>query len=212
MRRFLTRCGVATLLACLGTAVVCAAPQSVYGPSTPGDAAFVRILNLLPDGLRLTLGAAKIGPLQQGAISSYYAILPDIYTVRAGGAEQEVVPQSGTYLTVACSSTGITVFTDPPHTNPAKAQLFFYNMTPAAPLDLRTADGKTTVIAGVKTGESAQVVVNAVTVSLAVFKGPALVKSVGSLTLQRGASYSVFLMGDAASPSVLSAKADVKVP
>jgi hypothetical protein len=67
------------------------------------------------------------------------------------------------------------------------------------------------VIAGVKNGESGQVVVNAVTASLAVYNGTALVKAVGSLALQRGSSYSVFAMGDAGRVALLATKADVKV-
>jgi alginate O-acetyltransferase complex protein AlgF len=188
-----------------------AAPQSVYGPSAPGDSAFVRLLNLLPDALRVSLGATRIGPVGSAAISAYEPVVPDIYVVRAGGEEREVVPKSGTYLTIACTSKGIILFDDPPHTNPARAQVFLYNLTSIASLDLKTADGKTAVVAGVKEGESGQVVVNAVTVSLAVYNGAALVKAVGSLALQRGSSYSVFAMGDAARVSLLAAKADVKV-
>jgi alginate O-acetyltransferase complex protein AlgF len=185
--------------------------QSVYGPSAPGDSAFVRVLSLLPDPVRVSLGATRIGPVTVSTVSSYRPVVPDIYLVRAGGKELEVVPTSGAWLTIACTPRGIILFEDPPHTDPARAQVFLYNLTSLPSLDLRTADGKTTVLAGVKTGASAQVVVNALTVSLALYNGGTLVKQVGTLALQRGSSFSVFALGQGAPVSVLTVKADVKV-
>ena len=185
--------------------------QSVYGPSTPGDSAFVRVLSLLPDPVRISLGATRIGPVAASSISSYQPVVPDIYVVRAGGRELEVVPKSGTWLTIACTPKGILLFSDPPHTDPARAQVFLYNLTTLPSLDLRTADGKTTVLAGVKSGASAQVVVNAISVSLALYNGSTLVTQVGSLALQRGSSFSVFALGQGTPVSVLTVKADVKV-
>lgn len=185
--------------------------QSVYGPSAPGDSAFVRVLSLLPDPVRVSLGATRIGPLAASTISPYRPVVPDIYLVRAGGKELEVVPKSGMWLTIACTPKGIILFDDPPHTDLARAQVFLYNLTSLPSLDLRTADGKTTVLAGVKSGASAQVVVNALTVSLALYSGTALVKQVGTLALQRGSSFSVFALGQGTSVSVLTVKADVKV-
>ncbi len=187
-----------------------AGPQSVYGPSTPGDSAFARVINLLPDPVRVSLGATRIGPVNRGAVSSYYAVVPDIYTVRVGGEELEVVPQSGTWTTIACTPGGLVAFDDPPHTDPARAQLFLYNLTTAARLDLKTADGRTTVIGGVKSGASAQVVVNAVTVALAVFNGTTALKLPNALALTRGSSYSVFALADGDDISVLAVKAVVK--
>jgi alginate O-acetyltransferase complex protein AlgF len=184
--------------------------QSVYGPSTPGDSAFVRVLSLLPDPVRVSLGATRIGPVASSAVSSYQPVVPDIYLVRAGGKELEVVPKSGAWLTIACTPKGIILFTDPPHTDPARAQVFLYNLTGFPALDLRTADGKTTLLAGVKSGASAQVVVNALSVSLALYNGSTLVKQVGTLALQRGSSFSVFALGQGAPVSVLTVKADVK--
>ncbi len=191
--------------------VLAAGPQSVYGPSAPGDSAFVRVLSILPDPVRVSLGATRIGPVASSTVSSYRPVVPDIYVVRAGGKELEVVPKSGTYITIACTPKGILLFEDPPHTDPARAQLFLYNLTPIPRIDLKSADGKTSVLPGVKSGESAQVIVNAVSVTLALFDGTALVKPVGTLPLQRGASFSVFAFGETASVSVLAVKADVKV-
>jgi alginate O-acetyltransferase complex protein AlgF len=191
--------------------VLAAGPQSVYGPSAPGDAAFVRVLNLLPDPAKVSLGATRIGPVAHAVVSSYYSVVPDIYEVRVGGQSLEVVPRSGGWTTVVCTATGILALDDPPHTDAARAQLFLYNLTALPVLDLKTADGKTSVIAGVKTGTAGVVVVNAVTASLAVFNGSASVRAVGALTLARGSSWSIFALPAGAGVTLLAVKADVKV-
>jgi alginate O-acetyltransferase complex protein AlgF len=186
-------------------------PRSVYGPSAPGDSAFVRVVNLLPDPVRVSLGATRIGPVTVSTVSSYEPVVPDVYQVRAGGNEREVVPQSGAWLTIACTRQGIVLFTDPPHTDPARAQVFLYNLSSLPSLDLKTADGKTAVIGGVAKEASAQVVVNAVTVTLAVFSGATRVGDAGKLPLARGSSYSVFAVDTGKGVQVLTVKADVKV-
>ncbi len=186
-------------------------PRSVYGPSTPGDSAFVRVISLLPDPVRISLGATRIGPVAPRTVSDYRPVVPDIYLVRAGGQALEVVPKSGTWITLACTPKGIIAFEDPPHTDPARAQLFLYNLSSIASVDLKSADGKTTVLAGVKSGSSAQVVVNAVTVSFALFDRGALVKPIGALRLERGSSFSVFALDEGRGVTVLTVKAAVKV-
>ncbi len=186
-------------------------PRSVYGPSTPGDSAFVRVISLLTDAVRVSLGATRIGPVAPRTVSDYRPVAPDIYLVRAGGQELEVVPKSGAWITLACTPRGIIAFDDPPHTDPARAQLFLYNLSSVARLDLKSSDGRTTVLAGVKSGSSAQVVVNAVSVSFALFSGDTLVKQVGTLRLERGSSISVFALDEGRGVSVLTVKASVKV-
>lgn len=186
-------------------------PRSVYGPSAPGDSAFVRVINLLPGPVRISLGATRIGPVAKGEISPYWSVAPDIYLVRAGGRELEVLPKSGTYLTLACTPAAIVLFADPAHTDPARAQLFLYNLTSLPRISLKSADGKTTVIGGVDSGHSGLVVVNAVSVALAVYDGTSLVKTLGTLELARGASFSVFATGDRGAVSLQAVKAEVKV-
>lgn len=208
MRRL---CGALLLAAVFIPRIDAEGPRSVYGPSAPGDSAFVRVINLLPAPVRLSLGATRIGPVANGTVSPYWAVTPDIYLVRAGGQELEVVPKSGAYITLACTPGKILLFTDPPHTDPARAQLFLYNLTSIPRIALKSADGKTQVIADVESGRFALVVVNAVSVPLAVFEGTSLVKALGTLHLARGASFSVFATGERGAVSLLAVKAEVKV-
>ncbi len=203
---------LAVLLSVSFTAGISAqGPRSVYGPSAPGDSAFVRVINLLPGPVRISLGATRIGPVAHGAVSPYRPVVPDVYLVRAQGQEREIVPKSGVYVTLACTNDGILLFDDPPHTDPARAQLFLYNFTSIPRISLKSADGKTQVIADVESGHAGHIVVNAVSVALAVFDGAALVKPLDTLALKRGSSFSVFALTEGGSVSLLVVKASVEV-
>jgi len=192
---------------------VCAGTRSVYGPEVPGDAAFVRILNAVPgpSPLEPELGATVFDPLAYAEVSPYRAVTPDIYLFSASGEELEIIPMSGRYYTVAVLPGAIVVLEDPAHTDPARVQLFLYNFSSLSRIDLATADGKTSVIAGVRSRSSGLAVVNAVAASLAVMSGGLRVKAIGDLGLARGSSFSVFVLGGESTRVVFTAKARVQV-
>lgn len=192
---------------------VFAGTRSVYGPEVPGDAALVRIVNAVPGSspLQAELGATSFDPLPYAQISPYRTVTPDIYLFSAAGVEQEIIPLSGRYYTVAVLPGAIVVLEDPAHTDPARAQLFLYNFSLLSRIDLATADGKTSVIAGVRSRSSGLAVVNAVAAPLAVMSGGSRVKAIGDLGLARGSSFSVFVLGGESTTAVFTAKARVQV-
>jgi len=207
--RFVTALALAILVA----APICAGTRSVYGPEVPGDAAFVRIVNGVPGSTPLAseLGATLFDPLAYAEVSPYRAVTPDIYLFSAAGEEQEIIPLSGRYYTVAVLPGAVVVLEDPAHTDPARAQLFLYNFSSLPSADLATADGKTRVIAAVLPRSSGLAVVNAVAASLAVTSGGARVKLIGDLGLARGSSFSVFVLDGGSAAVVFTAKARVQV-
>jgi len=207
--RFVTALALAILVA----APICAGTRSVYGPEVPGDAAFVRIVNGVPGSTPLAseLGATLFDPLAYAEVSPYRAVTPDIYLFSAAGEEQEIIPLSGRYYTVAVLPGAVVVLEDPAHTDPARAQLFLYNFSSLPSADLATADGKTRVIATVLPRSSGLAVVNAVAASLAVTSGGARVKLIGDQGLARGSSFSVFVLGGGSAAVVFTAKARVQV-
>jgi alginate O-acetyltransferase complex protein AlgF len=207
--RLVTSLALAILVAAPG----CADTRSVYGPEVPGDAAFVRIVNAVPGSsdLETELGATGFDPLSYAEVSPYRAVTPDIYFFSASGQEREIIPMSGRYYTVAVLPDAIVVLDDPAHTDPARAQLFLYNLSSLPRIDLATADGKTRVIADVRSRSSGLAIVNAVAASLAVTSGGARVKLVGDLGLARGSSFSVFVLGAGSATAVFTAKARVQV-
>ena len=205
----------ASLFAILLALSTCAAAESrsVYGPQVPGDTAFVRLVNAIPGKipLEIELGATRYGPLGYAKASPYRPSTPDIYQFEAAGNEGEIVAKSGRYYTIACTPAGISIFEDPAHTDPARAQLFVYNLSVLPRIDLRTADGKSTAIAGVRPGSFGLAVVNAVRVPLAVFSNGTSIAPLGDLGLARGASFSVFVLAADPSPLVFTIKARVAV-
>jgi alginate O-acetyltransferase complex protein AlgF len=205
--------GFAILIALCAAALATAETRSVYGPQAPGDAAFVRLLNAIPGKapLEIELGATAYEALGWAEVSPYRPVTPDIYQLGTAGNEAEIIARSGRYYTVVCTPTAVTVLEDPPHTDPARAQLFLYNLSPLPLIDLRTADGKSTVIAGVRPSSFGLAVVNAVRAPLAVFSGGKPIAGLGDLGLARGSSFSVFVLAADQSPVVFAVRARVAV-
>jgi alginate O-acetyltransferase complex protein AlgF len=187
--------------------------RSVYGPQVPGDTAFVRLVNAIPGKvpLAIELGATRYGPLGWAKTSPYRPVTPDIYQLEAAGNEGEIIAKSGRYYTIVCTPTAVSIYEDPAHTDPARAQLFLYNLSTLPRIDLRTADGKSTVIAGVRPSSFGLAVVNAVRVPLAVFSNGASFAGLGDLGLVRGSSFSVFVLAADPSPLVFTVRARVAV-
>lgn len=208
----------AVLLAAALAAAVAAGPahaagRSVYGPETPGDSAFVRVVHAAPGwpSIEPELGSTRFGALSFGQATAYRPVAPDIYLFTAGSLEQELIPGSGRYYTVAVLPDAVVVLEDPAHTDPARAQVFLYNLSTAARVDLATVDGRTTVVAGVKPRSSGMAVVNAVSARLAVRGGGSPLAVIGDLGLARGSSFSVFVLGSSSSPTVFTLRAAVQV-
>jgi hypothetical protein len=201
---------IVCIAALLAPAAARADTRSVYGPEVPGDSAFARFVNAIPGSTaeEFELGATSFDPLKYAAVSPYKPVTPDIYQISAAGRDMEIIPRSGVYYTIVCSPQAITVLEDPAHVDPARAQVFLYNLSTIAFLDLKTSDGKTGVILGVRPGASGVKVVNAVAVSLAVWNAASRIASVGDPGLTRGSSFSVFAIGGAA-PMVFAVKATV---
>jgi alginate O-acetyltransferase complex protein AlgF len=185
-----------------------AGADTLYGVQAPTDAAFVRVFRAVEAGGALEVGARRFDP-PRGGVTPYRSVLPDIYLLRSGSQELELIPQVRHYYTVALTAAGSIVFEDVEHTDPARAQLVLYNLLPGQKVELKTADGRTPVIAAVGPGEAGRINVNAVPVRLGVFGAAGPLAMLGDPALRRGASYSVFVFPGASGPEVLCAKAEL---
>jgi hypothetical protein len=193
------------LAAGLGTR---AAADSLYGAEAPKDAAFVRLFRATENIEPLELGSKRFDP-PVGGVTPYRPVLPDIYLLPSGGQETELIPRVGHYYTLVAVEQRILVFEDVEHTDPARAQLVLYNLLPAQRVELKTADGKTPVIAGVGPGEAARANVNAIPVKLGVFGSEEPLAAPEDPGLKRGASYSAFVFESGSGPRVVWAKAEL---
>jgi alginate O-acetyltransferase complex protein AlgF len=200
---------IAVTLCLLGVSLCARAPaDSLYGAEAPKDAAFVRFFRAAGGGGPVELGAKRFDPAV-GEVTPYRPVLPDIYLLRSGGQETEIIPKVGHYYTLVVAAEGIRIFEDVEHTDPARAQLVLYNLLPSERVELKTADGRTSVIAGVGPGEAGRVNVNAIPVKLGVFGSAGPLGMLGDPGLQRGASYSAFVFETGSSPRIVWAKAEL---
>lgn len=166
--------------------------RSIYGAGIDGEAALVRLVDAgASAALSVRIGGIVLSTTKTGDSTSYRPVAPDIYMITYAGKRLEFLPETGSWYTIVATSHSLLVFTDEKHLDPARAQLYFYNITQAA-LELRTADGSARVLGPLPPGSSAQVAVNPIAVSLAAYGEGKKAGSDIELRLDRGSSYSVF--------------------
>jgi hypothetical protein len=187
------------------------AQDGLYGSGAPDDAAFVRIIHATEGAgdVSPSIGDAEFGPLAYTDVSPYRPVATGLFTVSLGSEEVELVAKNGVYYTIAVTPSGATLFEDPEHTDPAESQLFLYNLLAEAPARLYAAGRGTEVIAPVQAGASSQVAINPVAVELVVSVNNEDVANVGDPGLERGQSYSVFVIARGSQADALLEQAQV---
>lgn len=171
-------------LSVLSTAT--AQDNGLYDPAPPANSAFVRVLNA-PSA---TLGTRTV-TAAKGAASAYVVIPQGEFEAKLGTAGGKLKVEAGKFYSVVASGNKLVLLTDQAADNRAKAVLALYNLSKSPTVDLKTADGKTTVVKGVKTGESGSRAVNGITVDLAAFSGAKTLGSLKAVKLERGSAYAV---------------------
>lgn len=206
MTRFIS--GILGLL--LAAVPLSAQEGGLYGSKAPEDASFVRILNSDTSTLPpVPVGAVRFTRLDPLEVTPYRVLSPGILIIRARDGEVDIAAGAGEYYTVIVSDDGPRVFQDRRHDDPLRAQLILYNLTGISPVTLKTADGRTDVIAGVQSGESASIAVNPVKTRLALFTGEEELEKVGSIDMDAGQSYGIFVIDRSDALEVLVEKAEV---
>ena len=168
------------------------AQERLYPAAPPPDAALVRVAE--------AGGAWKVAgkevPAPSGA-SPYRVVQAGARTLDPPGpGSQGVTLVAGRFYTAALQADGaIRLFEDPPREDLAKATLRLYNLSAAAAPELRTADGKLTVVGAVAQDAMGSRAVNPVSAALAVYVDGAVIASFPATKLAAGASYSVFVYG-----------------
>ncbi|GAA4002608.1 alginate O-acetyltransferase AlgF [Deinococcus rubellus] len=174
------------LLLLSGTTVL--AQELLYDPAPPANSAFVRVLNA-PSA---TLGDKAV-TADKGAASVYVVIPQGDFTAKIGGTSGKLKVEAGKFYSVVADGTKLNLLTDPSADNRAKALLVIYNLSKIVSIDLKTADGKTAVVSGVKPGESGSRAVNGITVDLAAFSGTKALGTLKGVKLERGSAYALVL-------------------
>lgn len=197
----------------LGIAGASAQSGSLYGAGAPEDAAYVRVFNHRSDGTvsRLWVGATEFRNLTTGVSSAYRPVTPEIHMVYLNDLFEELIAREGVYYTVILQDEGLLIHEDPTHRRADLAQILVYNLDIAEPLALRSADGTTTVVGELRSGESGAVAVNPVAVELTVFLGNGQSVELGDIGLERGQSFAVFVMDDNGRPAARVDRAEILV-
>jgi alginate O-acetyltransferase complex protein AlgF len=177
-------------LPCLFALATAALAQDtgLYDPAPPANSAFVRVLNAPTASL-----ADKTVTAEKNAASSYVVIPQGEFTAKVGATSGKLKVEAGKFYSVIVTGTALKLLIDKAADNRAKALLTVYNLSKVGSVDLKTADGKTSVISGIKPGESGNRAVNGITVDLAAFDKTKLLGSLKGVKLERGNAYALVL-------------------
>ncbi|WP_245557900.1 alginate O-acetyltransferase AlgF [Deinococcus apachensis] len=185
MRRvFLT---VLLSLHILATTTYASAQETgLYDAAPPADSAFVRVIN----APAATLGSKAV-TAQKGTVSSYVIVPQGEFSAKVGATSSKLTVEAGKFYSLALNGGKLVLLADQAAENRAKALLTIYNLSKAPSVDLKTADGKTAVVTGVKPGASGSRAVNGIVVDLAAFDKTKSLGTLKSVKLERGNAYAV---------------------
>ncbi len=175
-----------------------AGEEDLYAPVPPADSAFVRTVNLTADdGLAIQLDGAAFPAGDVASVSNYAVIKQGAKTLTAGDRTQPLTIEAKQYYTIAVPKTGeAKLLKDAPIENPAKAMIYFYNLSDAADAALDAPSHKATIFEKVAAGTNASRDINATTIDLAVKADGAEVTKLEKIELVRQAGVSIFLTGE----------------
>lgn len=183
------------------SSLAAAQDTGLYDPAPPANSAFVRVLN----APAATLGDKTI-TADKGGASAYVVIPQGNLIAKVGALSGKLNVEAGKFYSVVTFGGKLVLLTDQAADNKAKALLTIYNLSKNASVDLKTADGKTTVVSGVKPSESGNRAVNGITVELAAFSGTKTLGALKSIALQRGSAYAIVVTDSGVTMTTSSTK------
>lgn len=192
----------------LSASLAAAQAPSLYGASVEESAVVVRVVNASSAPISFRVGAQTLSAQAFGQASAYKPIAADIYTLSHAGKRWEFLPESSSYYTLVALDDRLLIFKDVRHGDPAKAQLYFYNLCARGGVELKTADGKTRILGPLDAMASAQAAVNALGFKAAAYAGQ-LLGAACELSLKRGESWAFFVADTAAGPKAFTVQASV---
>lgn len=193
LRRFTL--GACALALGLGMIQAQADDGALYGPKAPKGSAFVRAYNAGSAELDVSVGQTQLKQIAPLGSSDFKYLPAGSYQAQVGNAQMPVDLEAEHYYTLV-SQTGDKprLVEEPPFTSRQKALLRVQNLTDST-LSLKTADGKTAVVADVKPDGRSDREINPVKVGLALFDGERKVADLKPVTLERGEVVSLFVTG-----------------
>jgi len=208
---------ISSVIALLAIAPLAQAQMTgrLYDPMPPDNSAYLRVLDSAPGKPVSVLvdGKVHVKSLAARTVSDYLVLPSGKHQIQVqiagksqGTTEVDLVEKNAYTVIFPNAKNPAWTFTDRTSTNKLKSMLAVYNVAPAmGAVDVKTADGKTSVFKALETGKPAILEVNPIKVELAVFKsGDATASVEAKLDMERGSAYSLFLLPTADGIEVLS--------
>jgi len=198
--RHLTRAAVAAML--LGSAGL--ATAGLYPPAAPPGSAFIRVFNASNQPkVTAQVGSKSLGDVSAMEASSYTFLPPGQYPVKIGDASDNATLQGSHCYTAAIGADSkVRQFDQQCFNSQLKALVEIYNMIDGTTLSLKTTDGAT-VVDSVAANAAGQREVNPIKANLVVYDGSNKLADAKPVTLTRGGTYSLFVMGTRSSPVLI---------
>lgn len=187
LKTFPTACLVAALAASAG-----AQDAGLYGKAADPNASFVRVVAF--DQQSATIAGRPVSPGQ--GVSPYVNVDPGSVEVSSGGKNAVVEVEPGKYYTMTIGADGERLFTDIVKSDPAKAQLYLYNLSDIPNVDLFVPAAKALALKGVAAGQSKDVALKApLSLAFQAQKDGTAVASIDAIDIKRKAGYSIVITG-----------------
>ncbi|WP_068115975.1 alginate O-acetyltransferase AlgF [Tropicimonas marinistellae] len=168
--------------------------NGLYQDVRDPDASFVRLI--VPGKNYGKVASAGISDLQNG-VSNYIHVEPGEIKVAVEGAESSFTVAPRSFYSVILADDGTPVpLPDTLQSNPAKADIAFFNLTDADELDLFVPRAKANVAQGISAGQNSSVAVKApLTLDFEIKSGDAVLASVPGVELRRKEGVTIIVTG-----------------
>lgn len=187
----------ASLILTISAATAMAASDSaLYGPTAPKGSTFVRLFNASNNEVSASVGSANLNDVSPLASSDFSFLPQGDYTAKVGSGSLPVKLAADHYYTLVSYGNAAPVLVEEaPFTNKQKSLVRLQNLSDQA-LTLKTADGKTEVVASVQAKGTGQREINPVKVSLALYEGDKKVGDLKPVALERGEASVLYVTGN----------------
>ncbi|GAK72558.1 hypothetical protein RRU01S_26_00850 [Agrobacterium rubi TR3 = NBRC 13261] len=187
-----TMSSIAVLVAGFAVTTGHAQDAGLYGKAVDPKASFVRVVSV--DQQTATIGGKPVPPTQ--GVSPYVNVDAGSVEISSGGQSAVMTVEPGKYYTMTMGLDGERIFSDAVKNDPAKAQLYLYNLSDLASIDLFVPAAKAVALKGVAAGESMDVALKApLSLAFEIQKDGTAVAKTETIDLKRKAAYSIVITG-----------------
>ena len=164
----------------------------LYGRAADPNASFVRVVAF--DQQVATIAGKPVSPAQ--GVSPYVNVDPGSIEISSGGKNASMKVEPGKYYTMTIGPDGERIFSDTVKNDPAKAQLYLYNLSDIPNIDLFVPAAKALALKGVESGQSKDVALKApLSLAFEVQKDGTKVAGTDPIDIKRKAGYSIVVTG-----------------